>query len=154
VPTLLLPRITTLEHWASGVPLDKPVASRAAREALLYQELQKRGWLKSADLWAVGAELAGLFEELTRSNVALPADFRAFNRQLELAYRAKTGASLTFEAQLVHELWHVLERVTDELDPASAHQLGLARIAESACAPLYALGLARLAPGEQRFLER
>ncbi len=154
VPTLLLPHITTLERWASGVALDKPVASRAAREALLYQELQKRGWLESADLWAVSAELAGLFEELTRGNVALPADFRAFNRQLEVAYRAKTGASLTFEAQLVHELWHVLERVTDELDPAAAHQLGLARIAESACAPLYALGLERLPPGEQRFLER
>jgi ATP-dependent helicase/nuclease subunit B len=154
VPALLLPRITTLELWTAAVPLERPVAARAAREALLYQELQKRGWLASADLWAVSAELAGLFDELTRGNVALPADLRAFNRQLEAAYRAKTGASLTFEAQLVHELWHVLARVGGEMDPAAAHELGLARIAASASAPLYAVGLARLAPGEARFLER
>jgi ATP-dependent helicase/nuclease subunit B len=154
VPVLLLPRITTLELWAGAVPLARPVAARAAREAFLYQELQKRRWLASADLWAVSAELAGLFDELTRSSVVLPADFREFNRQLERAYGAKSGASLTFEAQLVHELWHVLAQVGDELDPASAYQLGLARIADSASAPLYALNLARLAPGEQRFLER
>jgi ATP-dependent helicase/nuclease subunit B len=154
VPVLLLPRISTLEMWAGAVALARPVAARAAREALLYQELQKRRWLSSADLWAVSAELAGLFDELTRGSIVLPAGLRAFNRQLERAYGAKSGASLTFEAQLVHELWHVLARVGDELDPASAYQLGLARIAESAAAPLYALNLARLAPGEQRFLER
>jgi ATP-dependent helicase/nuclease subunit B len=154
VPVLLLPRITTLELWVGAVPLAQPVTARAAREALLYEELQKRRWLASADLWAVSAELAGLFDELTRSSVVPVADFREFNRQLELAYGAKSGASLTFEAQLVHELWHVLAQVGDELDPASAYQLGLARIADSASAPLYTLGLARLAPGEQHFLER
>src|SRR6185295_12266620 len=154
VPALLNPRITTLERWAAAVPSTRPVATRAAREALLYQELQQRGWLASADLWAVSAELAGLFDELTRAAVTLPADFRAFNRQLERAYGAKSGASLTFEAQLVHELWHVLARVTGEVDPASAHLLGLASIAGGASAPLYALGLTRLAPGEEVFLER
>ena len=85
VPVLLLPRITTLELWAAGVPLEQPIATRAAREALLYQELQKRRWLASADLWAVSAELASLFEELTRSSIVLPAGFREFNRQLEPA---------------------------------------------------------------------
>src|SRR5262249_9835831 len=151
---LLLPRITTLEHWASAIPGDKPVASRAAREALLYQQLVSRAWLASADLWAVAGELAGLFDEMTRYNLMLPEDFAAFNRQLERAYRARSSASLTFETRLVHELWRVLARLTDEVDPASAYQLGLARIAESATAPLYAIGLERLAPGEQRFLER
>src|SRR5262245_16306195 len=75
VPALLLPRITTLESWAGAVSPGRPVATRTAREALLYQELQQRGWLASADLWAVSAELAGLFDELTRASVALPADF-------------------------------------------------------------------------------
>src|SRR6185503_17614571 len=45
VPALLNPRITTLERWAAAVPSTRPVATRAAREALLYQELQQRGWL-------------------------------------------------------------------------------------------------------------
>ena len=154
VPALLLPRITTLGSWAASVPLDRPIASRATRETLLYQELEKRGWLASADLWAVSAELASLFDELTRHNVALPADLAEFNRQLASAYRAQSGKSLTFEARLVHELWHVLARVTREADPEAAYQLRLAHLAESASAPLYALGLGRLAPAEQRFLER
>ena len=153
-PALLLPRISTLASWAAEVPLEKPVASRVAREALLYRELMKLPWLESADLWAVSAELAGLFDEMTRHNLELPADFKAFNRQLEQAYRARSGESLTFEARLVHELWHAVSRVAGEADAESAYQLRLARIAAGAGAPLYALGLSRLAPEEQRFLER
>jgi ATP-dependent helicase/nuclease subunit B len=153
VPALLLPRIATLGQWAATVPPGRPIASRAAREALLYQELEKRGWLRSADLWAVSGELASLFDELTRHNVTLPADFAEFNRQLERAYRAKSGQSLTFEARLVHELWKVLSRVTGEADPEAAYQLRLARLADDASMPLYALGLSRLSPAEQRFLE-
>jgi ATP-dependent helicase/nuclease subunit B len=154
VPALLLPQIATLGLWAATVPLDRPVAPRASRETLLYQELEKRGWLPTADLWAVSAELVGLFDELTRHSVALPADFKEFNRQLARAYRAQAGASLTFEARLVHELWHALARVTGAADPEAAYQLRLARLAENASAPLYALSLAPLAPAEQHFLER
>jgi len=152
-PALLLPRIATPGQWAASVPLDRPVAARAAREALLYRELGKRGWLQFADLWAVSGELAGLFDELTRYNVALPANFAQFNRQLERAYNARSGDSLTFEARLVHELWHVLARVTGEADPEAAYQLRLSRLAENAAAPLYALGLTRLSPAEERFLQ-
>jgi ATP-dependent helicase/nuclease subunit B len=154
LPALLLPRITTLEQWAAQVPLDTPIVSRVAREALLYRELEKRAWLQSADLWAVSAELASLFDELTRHNLSLPADLAAFNRQLEHAYRARTGESLTFEARLVHELWHVLAAATGDADPEAAYQLKLSHLAETVSAPLYALGLARLVPSEQRFLER
>ena len=154
VPALLLPRITTLRQWAATVPLDRPIAYRAARETLLYQELEKRGWLPAADLWAVSAELVGLFDELTHHNVALPADFTEFNRQLARAYRAQSGASLTFEARLVHELWRALARVTGEADPEAAYQLRLGRLAQDASAPLYALSLAPLAPAERHFLER
>jgi ATP-dependent helicase/nuclease subunit B len=154
VPALLLPRIATLGLWAATVALDRPIASRTSRETLLYQELEKRGWLPAADLWAVSAELVGLFDELTRHNVALPADFKEFNQQLARAYRAQSGTSLTFEARLVHELWHALARVTGEADPEAAYQLRLARLAENASVPLYTLGLAPLAPAEQRFLER
>ena len=44
-PVLLLPRITTLRDWASQVPAPQPVATRAQREALLYQVLAQRKWL-------------------------------------------------------------------------------------------------------------
>ena len=153
VPALLLPRLTTLEHWASEVPVRQPLVSRAAREAVLYRELEKRAWLQSTDLWAVSGELTGLFDELTRFNVSLPADLGDFNRRLEQAYRARTGESLTFEARLVHELWHALASATGESDPGAAYHLRLQQLAKGASAPLYAIGLGRLAPSEEQFLD-
>ena len=154
VPALFLPRITTLERWASEVPAERPLATRVAREALLYRELEKRAWLQSADLWAVSSELAGLFDELTRHGIVLPADPADFNRQLERAYRARTGESLTFEARLVHELWHALAAANGEADTEAAYHLRLGKLAREASLPLYVLGPGRLAPSEERFLER
>ena len=154
VPALLLPRITTLELWASDVPLPQAVVPRVAREALLYRELASRAWLRSGDLWAVASELAGLFAELTRQKLSLPANLAQFNRQLARAYGAKSGASLGFEARLVHELWHVVSRARNEVDTEAAYQLRLARLAAAAAAPLYAMGLAGLAAAEEEFLER
>ena len=150
VATLLLPRITTLERWAAEVPLPQAVVSRAARETLLYRELRQRSWLQFADLWAVSAELAGLFDELTRHHCSLPRDAAEFTRQLEQAYRARAGESLTFEAKLVHELWHAAAGRTDA---ETAYQFRLSRLAAEAAAPLYALGLSRLAPSEDLFLD-
>jgi len=151
---LLLPRITTLSQWAAQVPLDRPVTPRAAREALLYEALAERGWLATTDLWAVAGELAGLFDELTRHAVALPATVGEFSRQLERAYRAKRSNALQFEARLVHELWHLVARDTGALDSEAAYQLRLAALAGDAAAPLYAVGLTRRTRAEDAFLER
>lgn len=151
-PVLLLPRITTLRDWASQVPAPQPVATRAQREALLYQVLAQRKWLAPADLWAIAAELAALFEEITRGAVVLPATVDEFARQLERAYRARRGAALEFEARMVHELWHVLAADAAALDPEAAYQLQLARLGEQAAVPLYAVGLAQLARAEEAFL--
>lgn len=154
VPMLLLPRITTLGEWASRVPLELPVAVRSAREASLYTALAAREWLRDADLWTMAAELAGLFEEMTRHNVALARDLDDFSARLEVAYRARPGLSLRFEAQLVHELWWAMSRDATELAPEAAYQLRLGRLADAASQPVFALGLAKLAPGERTFLER
>ena len=153
-PALLLPRITTLRLWAAEVALDKPVITHAARHALLYRVLSERGWLPDADLWAVAAELAALFDELTGKAVELPADLNAFTRQLEKAYRARAGAGFNFEARLVHELWHAATRGSSTLDPEAAYQLRLARLADAAPHALYTVGLSDLSQSEERFLAR
>jgi ATP-dependent helicase/nuclease subunit B len=153
-PTMLLPRITTLALWAAEVPLSQPVMTRAAREALLYRALDERGWLDHADRWAVASELSGLFDELTRRNIALPATQPEFLSQLERAYRARSGRPLQFEARLVHELWHALAGAGGEIDGETAYQLRLAHLAENAATPLYCVGLARLDPAERLFIER
>jgi ATP-dependent helicase/nuclease subunit B len=153
-PALILPRITTLSAWASEVPLDRPVVPHAARHAMLYRVLSERGWLADADLWSVAAELALLFDELTRKAVTLPDDLGAFTRQLEHAYRARAGAGFNFEARLVHELWHAAVRGSRTLDPETAYQLRLARLAERVSGPVYAVGLSDLARSETLFFER
>lgn len=151
---LLLPCITTLADLAARVPLDRGVAPRAAREALLYEALANRGWLAATDLWAVAGELAALFDEMTRHAVALPATVAEFSRQLERAYRARRNDALQFEARMVHELWHLVARDTGALEPEAAYQLRLAALARDAAAPLYAVGLTRRARAEDAFFER
>ncbi len=150
---VLLPRITTLAEWSASVMLDRSVATRPAREAVLYQALAERGWLQAGDLWAVARELTALFDDLTQHAVALPATVDEFARQLERAYRARRGEALQFEARLVHELWHLLARDTDALDPEAAYQLRLAALARNASAPLYVIGPGRLSRAEERFFE-
>ncbi len=154
VPTLLLPLITTLAEWAASIPLERPVATRSAREATLYTALAARAWLRGADLWSMASELAGLFDEMIRHNVALAHDLADFAMRLEAAYRARPGSSLRFEAQLVHELWWAMSRDAGELAPAAAFQLRLARLADRASQPIFAIGLDRLAPVDRAFLER
>ena len=152
-PVLLLPRVLTLRQWASEVPLDRPVASRAMRETALYGALAGHRSLGDADRWAVAGELLALFDELTRHAVALPQSADDFARQLEHAYRARRNRSLEFEATLVHELWRLMVRDTRELDAEAAFHVRLALRAGTASLPLYVLGPQRMAPAEQRFLD-
>ncbi|MBM3342739.1 MAG: hypothetical protein FJY56_11605 [Betaproteobacteria bacterium] len=152
-PVLLLPRITTLRQWAGEIPLDKPLQSRAAREALLYGALADQTSLGDADRWAIAGELLALFDELTRHAVTLPQSAAEFARQLERAYRARQNRSFEFEAALVHELWHLMAKGTRELDAEAAYPLRLAQIAATATSPLYAVGLRQLAPSEKKFFD-
>ena len=153
-PALLLPRITTLTAWAEEVELGQKVVSHAARQALLYRILSGRAWLESADLWAVAAELGGLFDELTRAALELPRDVGEFTRQLEHAYRTRSSAPLNFEARLVHELWHAASAPGGALDPQAAYHARLERLATSVSRPIYAIGLEDLTRSEEQFLER
>lgn len=153
-PVLLLPPITTLRAWTEEVPLQRGVVPAAAREALLYQALSARRWFERADLWAIAAELASLFDELTRWHVGMSASLADFQTKLERAYRAGAGASFAFEARMVYELWHALGRDAEQLDGEGAYHLRLGALAQTNRCPIYAIGLERLAPSERQFLER
>ena len=116
--------------------------------------LRSRQWFDSSDLWQLAGELTALFDELTRFDVTLPSDVDEFERQLEMAYQARAGEAMQFEARLVTELWNALSRPRDgAIDSIAAHQLQLARIAEEAACPLYAIGMPELIPAERAFFE-
>jgi ATP-dependent helicase/nuclease subunit B len=154
LPTLLLPKLTTLRNLAAEVLPDCGLLPDSQRGAMLYQALRDRGWFRQTDLWQATDDLARLMDELTRYRVALPASLDEFVRRLEQAYRAKAGASLQFEARLVHELWYAMNRGTDgRADSAAYYHLQLAQVAAGATGPLYGVGLDELTPAETEFLE-
>ncbi|MCE5181160.1 MAG: PD-(D/E)XK nuclease family protein [Betaproteobacteria bacterium] len=152
---LLLPRMITLTEWAAATPLDRPVTPDSCRAALLYQALRSRNWFADADLWHISRELLSLFDDIARQGASLPASYAEFVAWLEDAYQARAGTPLQFEARLVHELWYAMSRNGDDsVDAIAAYHLRLGRLADDACAPLYAVGLSGLTPMEQDFFRR
>ncbi|MDD5240248.1 MAG: PD-(D/E)XK nuclease family protein [Sulfuricella sp.] len=149
---LLLPRMTTLTEWAATAPLDCEVTPDSCRAAQLYQALRSRNWFSDADLWHISRELLGLFDDIARQGVSLPASYDEFVAWLEDAYQARSGTPLQFEARLVHELWYAMSRDgKNSVDGIAAYHLRLGRLADGACAPLYAVGLSSLTPMERDF---
>ncbi|MDE2309336.1 MAG: hypothetical protein KGL01_00740, partial [Betaproteobacteria bacterium] len=151
-PTLLLPRMVTLNDWAQSVQITATIVPDTCRATALYQALRARRWFADADLWGITSELLGLLDELTQHHVTLPQDEEDFLAQLECAYQARRNAAMQFEARVVHELWYAMS-AGGELDAARAYQQHLARLAQQADAPLYVLLASALAAPEARFLE-
>jgi ATP-dependent helicase/nuclease subunit B len=152
-PVLRLPRLTTLADWAASVPCQRALWTDSARELALVTQLRGRGWFDDADLWAVAAELRQLADGLTRHRAALPSTVAEFTACLELAYRRRAGVPMEMEARLVHEAWRAM--VGDgggAVDGVTRYLLRLAILADSAAAPLVAVGLDGLSAAETDFL--
>ncbi len=151
-PAVLLPQMVTLNGWAQSFPLDEPVVSDSQRGALLYQQLRKLQWFEQADVWGMTQELLKLFDELTHSLHALPADAETFAAAVQQAYQARQNSTLQLEARLVFELWNAMQGGA-ELDAARAYQQRLAKLAAQAEQPLYVLRASEWTALEQRFLD-
>lgn len=152
--TLLLPKLTTLPQWASSVPLQQSCVADSLRQSLLYAALRNRNWVEPASLWSLSADLLNLFDQLTHAQIGLPATYEAFVERLAHAYNAAAGASLQFEARLVHELWYALQQdLGQRVDSQSAYLLRLARLAENAALPLYVVGVSDVSAAEQAFFD-
>lgn len=152
VGAILLPTMTTLPAWAENVPIQPGVVPDSCRAALLYEALRARKWFPDGDLWQICSELLGLFDDLARQGTRLPETLEDFIAALEHAYQGRAGTPLQFEARLVHELWYAMGRGSDDrVDRVTAYHMKLARLAEEAAGPLYAVGLAGLTPMEQSF---
>ncbi|MGB8516943.1 MAG: PD-(D/E)XK nuclease family protein [Gallionella sp.] len=152
VPALLLPDMLTLNDWAATISLATPTEPDTQRIALLYRTLRDNEWFKDADLWSLARELLSLMDELTRHHVALPASAEEFSERLAAAYSARSGASLQFEARVVHELWYAM--AANSFDGVRAQQQRLAQLAATISRPLYVLLTADLSAPEMQFLQR
>ena len=155
LPALLLPHLTTLPQLAKPVALAQTSVADSVRQGLLYDALRARKWFPSELLWPLTGELLTLFDELTLNQVRLPESYEDFVEQLAHAYDTSAGASLQFEARLVHALWHALRQdLGGQLDSATTYVLQLSQLAQNADAPLYGVGLADLTPVEREFFHR
>jgi ATP-dependent helicase/nuclease subunit B len=155
VPSLLLPRMTTLTEWAGEVALGREILPDSCRAALLYQALRERKWFADADLWHVSRELLSLFDDMARQGSGLPDSYPEFVALLEQAYRTRAGAPLQFEARLVYELWYAMSPSGDgRVDSVTAYHFRLASLADIAAIPLYVVGLSGLTPMERDFFRR
>ncbi len=152
LPALLLPQMTTLADWVESIDLKVEVRTDAQRTALLYGALRDRDWFPDANLWSLSRELLALTDELTRHRVKLPDSTEEFARQLGLAYRAKQGQTLQFEARVVHELWYAMA-ASSEIDERSAYQMKLGMLAGRIAKPLCVLRTCEPSIEEVRFLE-
>jgi ATP-dependent helicase/nuclease subunit B len=152
LPALLLPQMTTLADWAQTIQLDDAIISDTQRTATLYHALQERNWFPDANLWSLARELLALIDELTRHHVTLPATTEQFTQQLTLAYQARSGQAMQFEARVVHELWYAMT-AGDELDATRAYQMRLGILAQQVEKPLYILQTCDLAAPELHFLQ-
>jgi len=152
LPALLLPQMITFNDWAQSVPLDIPVQPDTQRITTLYHALRERHWFADADRWSLSRELLGLMDELTRHHVALPESEVEFSRQLTLAYQARSGQAMQFEARVVHELWYAMTN-GNNLDAVGAYQQRLGQLAQQVANPVYILLTSDLDAPEAYFLE-
>ena len=132
---LLLPRFDTLPRWVAAQPAAAAIAEplpESQRLVLLHQALRQRRWFDDAALWAIAAEMAALFDELSAvASGALPADEAALRAELEQAYALRASTPLAFEARVVHELWRALS-ASGQLDAPAVYRLRLAAAAHAA----------------------
>jgi ATP-dependent helicase/nuclease subunit B len=130
---LRLPPCDTLRHWVANAPLSgmPDPLPESERRVLLHDALRRKGWFDEPALWGIVAEMAGLFDELTRAAVRLPADETGFAEDLQRAYALRASAPLAFEARVVHELWRALS-VAGAPDALTVYHLRLAELARRA----------------------
>lgn len=150
LPALLLPEMTTLPDLAGTVALDCQVRPDTSRMAELYGALRERDWFPDANLWSLSCELLELMDELTCHHVELPRSAEEFSEQLALAYQARSGQAMQFEARVVHELWYAMA-ANGELSAAAAYQQRLARLEVDR--PIYVLVASDMPVPEARFLQ-
>jgi len=172
---LLLPRIATLPALAAGAELPYGITARitpqSVREVELYALLVRSSQFAETDIWALAGELTALFDRMTLARSPVAHDKDEFTEALRAAYRTGRNSALQFEATLVHELWWAqapqrldasrpasndgrrLPMEAATIDPASAHALRLAAIAETIATPIFALALEQGDAVERSFLE-
>ena len=140
-PPVLLPRFDTWRHWINTLPLSgipQPIPT-SERQVLLYEALRQKKWFDDAMLWGIVQDISSLLDEISQANLTLPASEQMLLAQLEHAYALNNSNTLTFEARVIHELWHTLAILAPDAEAVYALRLGCVVRQQSINAPLFVL---------------
>lgn len=156
-PTIMLPRIGTLESLAATIHIADPVkvVNDSERVLQVYQALKKQRWFLPAECLRVAHELVHLIDGLTHHMAALPATLQEHSRTLARAYAiGKSNSNLSFEATLTYDIWRTLAQPAHgEADRATRYALQLTAWAAHPAGPLYIMDSEALTRREQAFVQ-
>ena len=136
-----LPRFDTWRHWINTLPLtDTPQPMPVSeRQVILYAALRQRRWFDDAMLWGIVQEMSSLSDEISRANLLLPSSEQTLLAELERAYALRNSNALTFEARVIHELWHTLSTMAPDAEAVYALRLSRASQPQGVDVPLFVL---------------
>jgi len=129
---LLGPSIERLDQYLSQpAAVTREVLNRPAQELVLAEALRNAAQIYAdTDPWLLADQLLTLFDELTHSDIAIPAAFEQFHTRLQRGYALSSpSASLQQEAYILHTLWHAWKQqleAENKSDPATAYRQQLA----------------------------
>lgn len=139
-PTLIPPRITTLDALIADADLAHAVVPTARRLADLQRLLAVRGWFGGAPRWDACRAILGLADELS-ARLPEPRSEAGFMGMIEAHYRGRGARVAEPEARLVYEVWRAYARPSKgaPLDPGLARRMLLASAARALAGPLVCL---------------
>jgi ATP-dependent helicase/nuclease subunit B len=156
---LLGPSIERLDEWFSRTaPVSANVLSRPARELVLAEALRKASPIYAGtDPWLLSDQLLTLFDELSRFDLTLPADFDQFHQQLQHFYQVpEPNPALQQEAHILHTLWYAWKQQLEDdnlSDPVSAYRKQLEKSLQwLGDQRLWLVGFTEFSPAESRWL--
>jgi len=155
---LLGPSIERLDQWLDRVRVVRQtILNRPAQELVLAEALRDSSPIYAqTDPWLLAEQLLTLFDELTRYDVPIDAEFDRFESALRNCYAlGESHTLLQQEAGILHTLWHAWQEqlAADELlDPASAYRQQLRDSNIPDGSTLWLTGLTQLTPAEANWL--
>ena len=156
---LLGPSIERLDQYLNQlVAVGGTVLNRPAQELVLAEALRDAAPIYvDTDPWLLADQLLCLFDELTRADISIPAEFEQFRDNLHRGYAlASPSPSLQQEAYILHTLWHAWKQqlqAENLSDPASAYRQQLADSLNSIGKhKLWLIGFTEFTPSEAQWL--
>jgi len=156
---LLGPTIERLDQYLSQLTaVTRTVLNRPAQELVLAEALRNAAHIYTdTDPWLLADQLLALFDELTRSDISIPAAFEQFHTGLQHSYALSSPSpSLRQEAYILHTLWHAWKQQLEAenlSDPATVYRQQLAdSLNDIGEQKLWLIGYTGFTPSEAQWL--